>query len=94
MVSRPPPESQLLELQNAESTKVWIKFFVAKSCAEKKEDKINTHDTILDLQVIDRFLSMFGHDKIPNFRILMSPRNLIDTPYKNMRLANKKIIFS
>ena len=61
--------------------------FVAKCRAEKKEDKVNTDGTVQDLQVTNLFLSMCGQDAIIKLRSLMSPRILIDTPYKDIRLA-------
>ena len=51
MVSRPATERQILDLQNAESATAWIMSFIAKSRAEKKEDKINTDGTVQDVQV-------------------------------------------
>ena len=38
-------------------------------------------------EVTNLFLSMCGQDAIIKFRSLMSPRNVIDTPYKDIRLA-------
>ena len=55
--------------------------------AEKKEDKLNNDNTVQDLQVTSLFLSMCGQDAITKLRSLLSPRNLIDTPYKDIRLA-------
>ena len=66
--------------------------FVAKCRAEKKEDKVNTDGTVHDLQVTNLFLSMCGQDAIIKLRSLMSPRNLIDTPYKDIRLAIQNYI--
>ena len=43
MVIREPTDRKFLDLQNAESATAWIMFFVAKSCVEKKKDKINTN---------------------------------------------------
>ena len=62
-------------------------FFVAKRRAEKKEDKINVDGTILGLQVTNILLSMFGQDAVIKFRSLMSPRKLINSPYKDFRSA-------
>ena len=87
MVSRPATVRQILDLKNAESSTAWIMSFVVKCCSEKKEDKINTDGTIQDLQVNNLFLSMCGQDAVIKFRSLISPRNLIDTPYKDIRLA-------
>ena len=61
--------------------------FVAKCRAEKKEDNVNTDGTVQDLQVTNLFLGMCGQDAIIKLRSLMSPKNLIDTPYKDIRLA-------
>ena len=61
--------------------------FVAKCRAEKKEDKINTDGTVQDLQGTNLFLSMCGKDAITKLRSLISPRNLIDIPYKDIRLV-------
>ena len=67
--------------------------FVAKCRAEKKEDKVNNDGTVQDLQVTNLFLSMCGQDAIIiKLRSLMSPRNLIDTPYKDIRLAIQNYI--
>ena len=87
MVSRPATDRQILDLQNAESATAWIMSFVAKSRAEKTEDKVNTDGTVQDLKVTNLFLSMCGQDANIKLRSLMSPRNLIDTPYKDIRLA-------
>ena len=65
---------------------------MAKCRAEKKEDKVNTDGTVQDLQVTNLFLSMCGQDAIFKLRSLMSPRNLIDTPYKDIRLAIQNYI--
>ena len=92
MVFRPTTDRQMLNLQNAESAIAWILSFVAKCRAEKKEDKINTDGTVQDLQVTNLFLSMCGQDAITKLRSLMSPRNLIDTPYKDIRLAIQNYI--
>ena len=67
-------------------------YFVAKRSAEKKEDNINNDGTILDLQVTNLFLSMGGQDAIIKFRRLISLRNLIDTPYKDIRLLIQNYI--
>ena len=61
--------------------------FVAKCCAEKEADKFNTDGTIQEPQVTNFFLSMRGQDAIIRFRSLISHRSLIDTPYKDIRLA-------
>ena len=80
MVSRPATDRQVFDLQNAECATAWIMSFVAKCRAEKKEQKINTDGTVQDQQVTNLFLSMYGQDAIIKVRILMIPRNLIDTP--------------
>ena len=72
MVSRSPADRQILDLQSAESATAWIMSFVAKCCAEKKEDKINLDGTIQDLQVTNLFLSMCGQGAISKLRRLMS----------------------
>ena len=92
MVSRPAKNRQFLDLQNTESATAWIMSFVAKCRAEKKEDKINTNGTVQDLQVTNIFLSMCGQDASFKLRSLMSPRNLIDTPFKDIRLAIQNYI--
>ena len=92
MVSRTATDRQILDLQNAESATAWIMSFVAKCRAEKKEDKVNTDGTVQDLQVTNLFLSMCGQDAIIKLRSLMSPRNLIDTPHKDIRLAIQNYI--
>ena len=92
MVSRPATDIQILDLQNAESATAWIMSFVAKCRAEKKEDKVNNDGTVQDLQVTNLFLSMCGQDAIIKHRSLMSPRKLIHTPYKDIRLAIQNYI--
>ena len=66
--------------------------FVAKCRPEKKEDKVNTDGSVHDLQVTNLFPSMCGQGAIIKLRSLMSPRNLIDTPYKDIRLAIQNYI--
>ena len=92
MVSRPATDRQILDLQNAESATAWIMSFVAKCRAEKKEDKVNNDVTVQDLQITILFLSMCGQDAIIKLISLMSPRNLIHTPYKDIRLAIQNYI--
>ena len=92
MVSRPATDRQIVGLQNAESATAWIMSFVAKCSGEKKEDKVNNDGTVQDLQVTNLFFSMCGQDAIIKLRSLMSPRNLIDTPYKDIRLAIQNYI--
>ena len=92
MVSRPSTDRKILDLQNAESATAWIMSFVAKCRAEKKEDKINTDGTVQYLQVANLFLSMYGQDSINKLRSLISPRNLLDTPHKDIRLATQNYI--
>ena len=92
MVSRPATDRQILDLQKAESATAWIMSFVAKCRAEKNEDKVNTDGTVQDLQVTNLFLGMCGQDAIIKLRSLISPRNLIDTPYKDIRLASQNYI--
>ena len=64
MMSRPTTDTQILDLQKAESAIAWILSFVAKCQAEKKEDKINNDVTVQDLQVTDLFFSLCGQDAI------------------------------
>ena len=71
MVSRTVTDRQLLDLQNVESATAWTMYFVAKCRGEKKEDKINTGGTVLDLQVTNPFLSMCGQDAIIKLRSLI-----------------------
>ena len=61
--------------------------FLAKCRAEKKADKVNTDGTVQDLQVTNVFLSMCGQDAVIKLRSLISPKNLIDTPYKDIKLT-------
>ena len=89
LVSRPTTDKQILDLQNATA---WILSFVAKCRAEKKEDKINTDDIVQDLQVTNLFLSMCRQDAIIKLRSLISPRNLVDIPFKDIRLAIQNYI--
>ena len=86
MVSRPPNDRQTLDLQNAESCTAWIMSFVAKCRAEKKEDKVNTGGTIVDLQV-NLFLSICGQDALLKLGRPMSPKKLLETPFKEIRQA-------
>ena len=92
IVSRPATDRQILDLQNAKSAIAWIMSFVAKCRAEKKEDKVNNDGTVQDLQVTNFFLSMCRQDVFFKFKSLMSPRNLRDTPYKDIRLAIQNYI--
>ena len=94
MVPRPPNDRQTLDLQNAEPCTAWIMFFLAKCCAErkKKEDKVNTDDTIEDLQVTNLFLCICSPDALLKLRSLMSPKNLLDTPFKEFRQAIQNYI--
>ena len=87
MVSRPARDRRILDPQSAESATAWIMSFVAHCHAEKKEDKINTDGTVRDLQVTNLFPNMCGRDAINKFRCVVSPRILVDTPYKDIRLA-------
>ena len=91
MVSRPPRDRQTLDLQNAESCTAWIMSFVAKCRAEKREDKVNS-GTIVDLQVTNLFLSICGQDALLKLRSVMSPKKLLDTPFKEIRLAIQNYI--
>ena len=66
--------------------------FVAKSRTEKKEDKVNNDGAIVDLQVTNLFLSICGQDALLKLRSLMSPKKLLDTPFKEIRLAVQNYI--
>ena len=92
MVYRPPNDRQTVDLQNAKTCTAWIKFFVAKCRAEKKEDKVNTDGTIVDHQVTNLFLNTCSQDACLKLRSLMSPRNLLDTPFKEIRQAIQNYI--
>ena len=91
MKSSPPADRQVLYLQNAGMVTAWIMSFVAKYRA-KKDDKMNTDGTIVGLQVTNLFLITCRQEKIIHFRSLWSPRNLIDTPYKDIRSAIHNVI--
>ena len=92
MVSRPTTDRPILDLKFAESATAGILFFVAKCRAEKKEKTINTDSTVQDLQLTNLFFSMSGQDAIFKLSCLISPRKLIDTPYKDIRLAIQNYI--
>ena len=92
MMSRPTTDRHILDLQNAESATALILSFVEKCREEKKEDKIGTDGTLLHLQVTNLFFSMCAQDATIKLKILISPRNLIDTPYKDIRLAIQNCI--
>ena len=92
MVSKQPNGRQTLDLQNAESCTAWIMSFVAKCRAEKKEDKVNTDGTIVDLQVTNLFLSICGQDTLLKLRSLMSPTKLLETPFKEIRRSIQNYI--
>ena len=87
MVFRPPTNQEIWDLQNAESATAWIKYFVAKCCAEKREDKINNDAIIVDLPVTNLFVFMCGQDAFIKLRSLMNLRDVIGTPYKDIRSA-------
>ena len=74
MVPRPPNDRQTLDLQNAESCTAWIMSFVAKSRAEKKEDKVNNDGTIVNLQLTNLLLIICSQDALLKLRSLMSPK--------------------
>ena len=92
MVSRPPNDRQTLDLQNAESCRAWIMSFVAKCRAEKKEDKVKTDGTTVDLQIANLLLSICGQDALLKLRSLMSLKKLLDTPFKQIRQAIQNYI--
>ena len=92
MVFRPPNDRQTLDLQIAESCTAWIMSFVAKRRAEKKEDKVNNDGKIVDLHVTNLFLSLCSQDALLKLRSLMSPKKLLDTPFKEIRLAIQNYI--
>ena len=66
--------------------------FRGKCRAEKKKEKINTDGTVQDLQVTNLFLDMCGQDAIIKLRSIISPKILIGTPYKDIRLAIQNYI--
>ena len=66
--------------------------FCREMRAEKKEDKINTVGTVQDLQVTNILLSICGQNAIIKLRSLISPRNLIETSYKDIRLSIQNCI--
>ena len=68
--------------------------FVAKCRTEKKEDKVNTDVTTVDLQIPNLFLSICGQDEdaLLKFWSLMSPKKLLDTPLKEIRQAIQNYI--
>ena len=92
MVSRPPNDRQTLDLQNDESCNAWIMSFVAKCRAEKKEDKVNNDGTVVELQVTNLFLSICGQDALLKLRSLMSTKKLLETLFKEIRLAIQNYI--
>ena len=57
-----------------------------------EEDEINTDGTILDLHVTNLFLIMCGQDAIIELRSPMSLENVIDTQYRDIRLAIKSFV--
>ena len=65
-------------------------YFVTKCRAEKKED--NSDGNMQGLQVTNLFLSMCEQDAIIKLSSLISPRKLIDTLYKDIRLAIQSFI--
>ena len=92
MVYRPSNDRQTVDLQNAKTCTAWIMSFVAKCRAGKKEDKVNTDGTIVDHQVTNLFLNICGQDACLKLRSLMSPRKLLDTPFKESRQAIQNYI--
>ena len=92
MVSRPTHDRRNLDLQNAESCIAWIMSLVANFRAEKKEYKVNTDGTIVDLQVTNHFLSICGQDALLKLRSLMSPKKLLDSLFKDTRQAIQNCI--
>ena len=58
----------------------------------EEEDKINTDGTFVDLQVTNLFLSICGQDALPKLRSLMSPKKLLETPFKEIRQAIQNYI--
>ena len=87
MVSSPPTDRQILDLQNAEACTACIVSFVAKCCTWKEQDKVNTDGTFLDLPVTNHCLKMFGQDAFLKNRIPMSTEKLLDIPFKEIRLV-------
>ena len=74
MVTRPATDRQILDLQKAESATAWIVF-----CGEMSHRDERTRTNL--------FLSICWQDAISKLRSLMAPRSLIDTSYKDIRLA-------
>ena len=84
MVSRPPTDRQTIDLENAGSCTAWNVSFMAKFCTDRKTEKFNSGYTIVYLQVTNLFLSMCGQDAFLKLRSLMSPKKLVDTPFKEI----------
>ena len=80
-------QQEIWDLQNAESATSWIMSFLAKYCAETKENKINNDATIVDLQVTKLFVSMCEQNSVIKLRGLMTPRDVIGTSYRDIRSA-------
>ena len=58
-----------------------------RNVEQRNRKEINNNGTIRDLQVTSFFLSMCSQNAIIKLKGLMNPRNLIDIPYKDIRLA-------
>ena len=60
-----------------------------KSCAEKKEDKINNYGIIKDLQITNLFITIWG--KVARFRLRspISLKELLDTAFKKIGIAEE-----
>ena len=92
LVSRPPTDRLILDLQNADFCTAWIVSFVAKCRTEKKEDELNNDSTIVDLQVTNLFHNKCGQDSFLKLRSLISPKKLLNTPFKEIRLVIQNYI--
>ena len=71
-----------------------VDFFFCGEIASREERGQNQHSdgTLQDREVTNLFLSMCGQDAIIKLRSLISPRNLIDAPHKDIRLAIQNYI--
>ena len=61
--------------------------FTAKSRAEKKEEKLNIIGRVLDAQETNFFLSMCGNYALLKFRRFVVPKNLLETPLKEIKVV-------
>ena len=58
----------------------------------QRRTRTRSTSMLKDLHVTNLFHSMCGQDAIIKLRSLISPRNLIDTPHKDIRLAIQNYI--